>query len=159
LLAHARAERWPVVHVRHIQESHLFNEKLPYSRFVEGFEPLAHEMVFTKSLYSCFSSPEFAEFMETTRQHLVYVMGFDAQRCCFSTLVDAAHRSMRLTFVADASLSRRTALGDEQQSHRWVQELMSIYADIADTRNIIGEDAAPSDVEAGGGHLVRAQAG
>ena len=78
VLEHARQNRWPILHMRHIQDTHLFNESLPYSRFIEGFEPLAHEMVFTKHMFSCFSNADFAAFMSTTRHHPVYMMGFNA---------------------------------------------------------------------------------
>ncbi len=37
VLDHARAQRWPVAHVRHLQGGHVFSETLDYSRFVEGF--------------------------------------------------------------------------------------------------------------------------
>jgi len=137
LLAHGRENQWPIVHVRYLQDSHLFNEDLPYSRFIEGFEPLAHEMVFTKHMFSCFSDLEFTAFMGTTTHHPVYVMGFNAQMCCLSTVVDALHRGMRLNFISDASLARATALGDEQQSHAWVMEILSIYADIVDTESVL----------------------
>ena len=137
VLAHARQHQWPIVHVRYIQESHLFNKDLPYSRFIEGFEPLAHETVFTKNMFSCFSDSLFTAFMATARHHPVYVMGFNAQMCCLSTLVDALHRGMRLNFIADASLARATALGDEQQSYAWIKEIMSVYADLVDTEMVL----------------------
>ncbi len=147
LLDHARKCQWPIVHVRHIQESHLFNPELPYSRFIEGFEPLAHEMVFTKHMFSCFSNADFATFMDTARHHPVYVMGFDAQMCCLSTLVDALHRGMRFNFIADASFARQTSLGDEQESYEWVREILSIYANLVETDEIIGAETLSPDVD------------
>lgn len=147
LLAHARESRWPVIHMRHIQDSHLFNKDLPYSRFIEGFEPLAHEMVFTKHMFSCFSNPEFAAFMGTTWSHPVYVMGFNAQMCCLSTVVDALHRGMRLNFIADASLARSTALGDEQESYNWIKEILGVYADLVDTESVLNPAFVPGHVQ------------
>ncbi len=146
VLDHARQNRWPVIHMRHLQDSHLFNEELPFSRFIEGFEPLAHEMVFTKHLFSCFSNAEFEALMDTTRHHPVYVMGFDAQMCCLSTVVDAMHRGLRLNFIGDASLGRATSLGDERQSYEWTKEILAVYADIVDTETVIGPASAYEDM-------------
>lgn len=142
LLAHARENQWPVAHIRHIQTGHLFNPDLPYSRFVEGFEPLPHEMVFTKGNLSCFSAAEFARFMETARTDQVFIAGFNAAMCCLSTIVDGFHRGHRFSFVQDASLARPTPHADERQAHIHVTDVISIYADITDTSSVTGRLAA-----------------
>ncbi len=137
LLAHARAESWPVAHVRHLQDSHIFNANMEWSRFVEGFEPMAHEMVFTKENLSCYSTIEFSRMMESAVHNQVFLMGFEAQTCCLSTLVDAFHRGHSLSYVGDASLARRTDLGDEHESFRWVREVISIYAPVLTTDEVL----------------------
>jgi nicotinamidase-related amidase len=137
LLAHARARNWPVAHVRHLQDSHIFNATMEWSRFVEGFEPRGHEMVFTKENLSCYSASEFVRLMESAVHNQVYLMGFEAQACCLSTLVDAFHRGHALAFVGDASLARRTELGDERESFRWVLEVISIYAPVLTTDEVL----------------------
>ena len=145
LLAHARAHNWPVAHVRHVQDSHVFDANMEWSRFVKGFEPQAHEMVFSKDNLSCYSTPEFVRMMESAVHNQIYLMGFEAQACCLSTLVDAFHRGHSLAYVADASLARRTALGDEQESFRWVLEVISIYAPALTTDEVLAAE---------GGHAV-----
>lgn len=140
LLNHAREQKWPVAHVRYIQDGHLFNARLPYSRFIEGFEPMAYEMVFTRDKFSCFASPEFSNFMETARHSPVFIMGFNTQMCCLSTLVDALHRGMRLKYIVDASLARATMQGDERQTHDWLLEVLSIYADLVTTDAVLEKE-------------------
>ncbi len=137
VLEHAREERWPIAHTRHLQDSHLFNADTEYSRFIEGFEPLPHEMVFVKNMLSCFSSPEFAKMMETAKRHPIYVIGFNAQMCCLSTLVDGFHRGHRMSLVADATWARSTALGDERESYPWIKQILAVYADIVDTEEVL----------------------
>ena len=85
VLSHARGQRWPVAHVRHVQGGHLFNETMPYSRFVEGFEPLPHEFVFTKNNFSCYSNAAFSDLLESARRGTVYIIGYNSLMCCLST--------------------------------------------------------------------------
>jgi nicotinamidase-related amidase len=146
LLRHARGSSWPVVHVRHIQRrGHLFDEAMEFSRFVEGFEPLSSEPVFTKSNLSCYSDDAFSRMMDSACDDQVYVAGYNSLMCCLSTLVDAFHRGHRVNFVADASLARATQQGDEQEVHRHVIEILAIYATIVTTDQVL---AAPRRVHA-----------
>ena len=142
LLRHARASSWPVIHVRHIQKKgHLFDEAMEFSRFVEGFEPLPNEPVFTKSNLSCYSDPAFGRMMESACHDRVYVAGYNSLMCCLSTLVDAFHRGHRLNYVADASLARATKSADEAEAHRHATEILSIYADIVSTDQVTADGA------------------
>jgi len=142
MLAHARANCWPVAHVRHLQAGHLFNEGLEYSRFVEGFEPLPSEMLFTKSSLSCYSSEAFAGFMESARQEDVYLVGYNAQMCCLSTIVEGYHRGHRFNYVADASCARATAHAGELEAHRHACDIISIYATLVSTGEVVKAQAA-----------------
>src|SRR3954454_24591524 len=138
LLAHARRHRWPVIHVRHLQNrGHLFDEEMEFSRFVEGFEPLASEPVFTKAKLSCYSDDGFARMMESAYHDQVYVAGYNSLMCCLSTLVEAFHRGHRLNYVADASLARATKHADEQVAHRHATDILSIYANVVATDQVL----------------------
>ncbi|MDA0261845.1 MAG: isochorismatase family protein, partial [Proteobacteria bacterium] len=88
VLEHARAQRWPVAHIRHLQSGHVFNETMAYSRFVEGFEPLPHEFVFTKNNFSCYTNTAFAELLESARRGKIYVIGYNSLMCCLSTIIE-----------------------------------------------------------------------
>jgi nicotinamidase-related amidase len=139
ILEHAREAAWPVAHVRHLGATHLFNEATEWSRFVEGFEPLANEMIFTKRKLSCFSNDDFARMMETARANPVYIIGYNAQMCCLSTVVDAHHRGMRLKFVRDASWARATQRGSEAEVYPWIADTIGIYADLVDAAAVLGD--------------------
>jgi len=142
LLAHARANSWPIAHVRHFGASHLFNEALEYSRFVEGFEPLPNEMLFTKTKLSCYSSEPFRLFMDSAREEDVYIVGYNTQMCCLSTVVDGYHRGHRFNYVADASCARATPHASEQEAHRHACDIIAIYANLRSTSDIAKASAA-----------------
>lgn len=143
LLEHARSHGWVVAHVRHQQPGrHLFNPDHEYSRFVEGFEPLAHEKVFTKGNLSCYSDSACARFLETAKNEEVYVAGFNSIMCCLSTVVEAFHRGQRLNFVHDASLARSTPHADEATAHLHATDIISIYAGVTDTDRVLSQRVA-----------------
>ena len=137
LLAHARSYSWPVAHVRHVQNGHLFNGALPYSRFVDGFEPKPDEMVFTKGNLSCYSSDEFSRLMRSAQGERIYVAGYNSLMCCLSTIVEGFHRGHRMTFVSDASLARATKHADEVEAHLHATDIISIYADVVRTGDVV----------------------
>lgn len=139
VLDHARAQAWPIAHVRHLGATHLFNEATDWSLFVEGFEPHAGEMIFTKRKLSCFSDEAFAKMMETARENPVYVVGYNAQMCCLSTVIDAFHRGMKLKFVRDASWARATARGTESEVYPWIADTIGIYAEMVETAQVLAD--------------------
>ena len=137
VIDHARAMSWPFAHVRHIQQGHVFNEDLPYSRFIEGFEPLGHEAVFTKSNLSCYSDPHFQHFMGSIRDEEVFLIGFNSTMCCLSTIIDGYHRGNKFIFVHDASLARATKHANEQDAHVHATDTISIYARTMTTDEVV----------------------
>jgi nicotinamidase-related amidase len=142
MLDFARANSWPVGHVRHLQDGHLFNEGLEYSRFVAGFEPLPNEMLFTKSKLSCYSSEPFCQFMESARAEEVYLVGYNSQMCCLSTVVQGHHLGHRFNYVADASCARATANAGELDAHRHATDIIGIYARVLQTDEVLRTAAA-----------------
>lgn len=140
VLAHARTMSWPIAHIRHVQDGQLFNGSMPFSRFVEGFEPLPAEMVFTKHNFSCYSNDEFSRLMRSTNGERIYVIGYNSLMCCLSTIVAAFHEGHRMTFVADSSLARSTKSGNEAEAHRYATDIISIYADLATTDEVLFGD-------------------
>jgi len=137
VIGHARAMSWPLAHVRHVQEGHVFNEALPYSQFVEGFEPLGHEMVFTKGKLSCYSDLHFRELMESIRGEDVFIIGFNSIMCCLATIVDGYNRGHKLTFVHDASLAKATKHAKEHEMHIHATDIIGIYARVVTTEDVL----------------------
>jgi len=132
LLAHARAQGWEVAHVRHEQDKEPFKTGGEHTRFVPGFEPRRDEPVFVKNRLSAFSSEGFAEYAQRAQEggRRLVVAGYGGTMCCLSTAVEGMHRGVRVTWVHDASLSRRSAIAPEAEVHRHVTETMRIYSDV-----------------------------
>ena len=150
ILSHAREQRWPVAHVRHIQRGHVFSESTPCSRFVEGFEPYPHEFVFTKSNFSCYSCPGFEKFMDWSRSDRIFIIGYNSLMCCLSTIIDGYNRGHELTFVHDASLARPTSNADERSAHLHAIDIIAFYSDVVSSVDVlaIGEGATANPLEA-----------
>jgi ureidoacrylate peracid hydrolase len=143
ILAHARARRWQIAHVRHVQPGPLFNENHAATQFVKGFEPLPHEYLFTKNNFSAYSNTGFARFMEHSRPEQVYIIGYNSLMCCLSTIIEGYHRGHELTFVKDASLARATPAANEAEAHVHATHIISFYA------NVMAADEVMGDVTAG----------
>jgi nicotinamidase-related amidase len=150
IIRHARILGWPVAHVRDIQDGHLFNGDVTYSEFVEGFEPLPFEMVFTKSNFSGYSCSGFCNMMEKSRNSTAYIIGYISTICCLSTIVEGYHHGHLLSFVSDASLAKATARATEIEVHEFAVDVISNYADVVTTKELLSE--APLEF----GHFARA---
>ncbi len=137
VLEFARKSDWPIIHVKHLQLGSIFNPESPLSDFVDGFEPLAHEMSVIKGNYSSFSSPEFVELMDQFKDRESMVIGYGSTMCCLSTIIDGYHRGFKMAFVLDASCAKRGPTFDEQSTHAHAEEIISIYAKIASTQELI----------------------
>lgn len=150
VLDHARAQRWPVAHVRHIQKGHVFSETNSCSMFVEGFEPLPHEFLFTKSNFTCYSCAGFANFMEWSQSDRIFIIGYNSSMCCLSTIIDGYNRGHELTFVHDASLARPTSNADERSAHLHVIDIIKLYSEVISSVEVlaIGEGATANPLEA-----------
>ena len=142
ILSHARDQRWPVAHVRHVQGGHVFNEAMEYSRFVEGFEPRPHGFVFTKNNFSCYSNTAFGELLESAQRSAIYVIGYNSLMCCLSTIIEGHSRGHKLTFVEDASMEFSTPNADEAAAHLHGVDLIALYASVVDTEEALRDDSA-----------------
>lgn len=138
---YARARRWIIAHVRHLQEGPIFNDANEYSAFVDGFEPLPGEPVFEKSQLSCLGSPGFEALMTAARDagNPVYVIGYSGQTCCLATLVGLCDLGVQATYVIDASLSRPGQHRSAAELHADLAEILVNYADIVETFDVVTE--------------------
>ncbi|MCS1350244.1 cysteine hydrolase [Mechercharimyces sp. CAU 1602] len=135
-LEHARDEGWTILHVRHLQEGSIFHPDSEYSQFVSGFEPLPDEHSFIKGDFSCFSSNEFKEFMESLKGHDIYIAGYGSTMCCLATIIDGYHRGFTFTFIHDASSSKRSDQFDEVTRHQHVIDHLSTFAQMVTTAEV-----------------------
>jgi len=132
-LAHARAKGFPIAFVRWLGRSALFNPATKFSRWIEGFEPTAADMVFERDRPSCYASTSFGEVMSEGGGNFV-LAGFAGESACLATAVDAFHRGHRITFLADASASHTLDEIAAPDVHRVVGKVVGLYGDVVGTR-------------------------
>ena len=137
-LCHARALGCPVAHFRQVSQSPFFNPVTIFSGWINGFEPIGADMIFDKSLPSCYSNKSFAELMDSCGGHFV-IAGFAGETACVSTAIDAYHRKHKFTYLSDASASH--ALGGLSASdvQSAVAEIIKVYGEVVDTETWIKE--------------------
>jgi len=135
-LDHARAHGFPVAFLRWIDNAPFFNPNSRFARWIEGFEPHGHDMIFERNRPSCYAAREFAEFMGKSGQPFV-IAGFAGETACLSTAIEAFHRGHAFTFLEDASASHRLDNTDADSAHRAVTDIMRLYGEVLDTRSWI----------------------
>src|ERR1700742_1968852 len=135
-LAHARGMGFPVAFLRMVGRSAYFNPALSYSRWIPGFEPMTSEMVFERTMPSCYANREFAHAMTEGGGHFV-LAGFSGEAGCLATAVEAFHRGHRVTYLADASASHDLERIAAATVHDTVTQLIGLYGDVTSTRGWI----------------------
>ncbi|MGL4285796.1 MAG: cysteine hydrolase family protein [Phreatobacter sp.] len=138
LLDHARACKWSIAHARWMQRGPYFNEAMPYSGWIDGFEPHGSEMVFNKTGPSCYSAPNFAEMMATGISDNTIIAGLTGAVSCLATVVEGASNNHRYTFVTDASASHACETADEYSAHDQACFIASHHVRTTTTSDIIG---------------------
>ncbi|MFI4956530.1 MAG: isochorismatase family protein [Gammaproteobacteria bacterium] len=144
LLAHARLNAWDIIHIQHSNAGKegvtRFMPDTEYFDFANGFEPLLGELHFVKTDFSCYSSPEFEQFMNTDGQaQRIHMIGYNSVMCCLSTLEVARDRKHKMFFIADASLAKSMPGNDEASTHEF---MVNVYkakklAEIIYTKDVL----------------------
>ena len=140
-LAHSRRLGFPVAFLRMVGRSPFFNPVLSYSHWIPGFEPLTSEMVFERSMPSCYANREFGHAMTESGGHFV-LAGFSGEAGCLATAIEAFHRGHSVTYLADASASFGLNRIPAASVHETVVELIGLYGEITTTQNWISEQSA-----------------
>jgi nicotinamidase-related amidase len=140
-LAHARELGFPVAFLRMVGQSAFFNPGLSYSRWIPGFEPLTSEMVFERSMPSCYANREFSHAMTEGGGHFV-LAGFSGEAGCLATAVEAFHRGHSVTYLADASASLGLNQIPAASVHETVVELIGLYGEVTTTQSWISAQNA-----------------
>lgn len=130
LLNSARNARLPIAHFRQIRADTHFNKQCRFSGWIDGFQPRANEMVYERSLPSCYANDDFCGFLEHVSQPVFLLAGLSGEQACLSTAIDAHHRDHGLVFIRDCSATTSLAGLSETQSHDALCDLISKYADI-----------------------------
>jgi len=140
-LAHAREMGFPVAFLRMVGQSAFFNPVLSYSRWIPGFEPLTSEMVFERSMPSCYANREFSHAMTEGGGHFV-LAGFSGESGCLATAIEAFHRGHSVTYLTDASASLSLTQIAAASVHETVVELIGLYGEVTTTQSWIAEQSA-----------------
>lgn len=140
-LAHARALGFPVAFFRMVGRSPFFNPALSCSHWIPGFKPLTSEMVFERSMPSCYANREFGHVMSESGGHFV-LAGFSGEAGCLATALEAFHRGHSMTYLADASASLGLNQIPATSVHETVVELIGLYAEVTTAREWISEQSA-----------------
>jgi nicotinamidase-related amidase len=127
ILNFARERKWEIVHVQHSNGigAPKFDPETECYQFVSGFEPLATEKHFVKNDYSCYSSKDFASYMEemAAQSNNIYYIGYNSVMCCLSTAEEARRRKHVLNYVTDASYAKSLPNFSEAATHKFMLEL------------------------------------
>jgi nicotinamidase-related amidase len=140
-LAHSRELGFPIAFLRMVGRSPFFNPALSYSRWIPGFEPLTSDMVFERSMPSCYANREFGHAMTESGGHFV-LAGFSGEAGCLATAIEAFHRGHSLTYLADASASLGLNQIAPASVHETVVELIGLYGEVTTTQSWISEQSA-----------------
>jgi nicotinamidase-related amidase len=133
LLSHARAVGFPVAFMKWVPRAPFFNAASPFSHWIDGFSPLATEMVFERELPSCYANSDFADVMDEGAGGNIVLAGFAGESACLSTMIDAYHRGHRVTFLADASASHALDAVAAADVHDVLANVLSLYGIVATT--------------------------
>jgi nicotinamidase-related amidase len=139
VLEFARANGFPTVFMRWKQQGKFFNGSQPFGQWIDGLSPIGSDMIFERSLPSCYASEEFAEMMEQGGGDNAVVAGFTGAIACLSTLVESYHRKHNVTFLTDASASHPLLPHSPAETHEFTTQLISLYAPVTTTGRWIEE--------------------
>ena len=129
----ARGQELPVVHVH--TRAGLGRPAAPP---IPGFEPRLSEPLVMKRSASIFDSDE----LERVRPRLeeAIVIGFSGLRDCVAAAIDAERAGARLVFVSDAIASTRLADHEPNLVDAFVAALISEWAPLVTTENLLRRD-------------------
>ncbi len=141
ILYHARIKGWPIIHVKHYnQSSNFFIEKSPYSDYIENFKPITNEFEFIKNNFSCFSSNEFTAKIKEYNCANINIIGYNSRMCILSTIIEGYHKGYNINFIHDASNAKATAIYSEKEIHNVMTSVLSTFANIISTEHLLNSN-------------------
>ena len=136
VLNFARANKWDIIHIKHLQDGELFSRSSHYSDYIEGFSPQKAEKEFIKSNYSCFSSKDFSQELEKYKSSRVFIAGYNSTMCVLSTIIEGYHKGYEMNFIHDASGAKTDGKTPEEERHSIMTSVLSSFANILSVRDI-----------------------
>lgn len=137
LLAYARQQRLPIAHFRQLRREAFLNPATSFASWIEEFRPRPSEMVFERSMPSCYSAPGFASVTQNMDDPVFVIAGLMSTGACLATALDSFHRQHTSLFVADASWSPPIGNASAEESNVFATELIRQYSDVTTTKGLI----------------------
>jgi nicotinamidase-related amidase len=129
-IRHARNSGIPIAFTRRAAAPGLVDRKVQ-SPWIPGLEPKRADMVFERQQPSCYGNPLFDDVM--ARIGNFAIGGLAAEEVCLATAIDASHRDHHVTFLSDASVSRRRHDADARAVHGVATSAIELFADVVTT--------------------------
>lgn len=139
LLDEVREMRLPVSHFRQIRSEVYFNRVTDHSRWIDEFQPRVSESIYERELPSCYSNPAFSKYIDQINQPTLVLAGLTADQACLSTIIEAYHRNHKVIYIHDASANPALETLSEEESHEFVCSVISLYAKISTTDEVLNE--------------------
>jgi nicotinamidase-related amidase len=130
LMDAARQRRLSIAHFRQLRRETDFNVATEFSGWIDEFRPRPFEMVFERSMPSCYAAEKFDALLRALDDPEYLLVGLTGGGACLSTAVDAFHRGDRCVFIEDASASPGIGGLGEIQSHEVVTDLIRSYCHV-----------------------------
>lgn len=134
-LRYARQHGFPIAFVRHMSPTPSFLAPRDYPAWMKDIAPRRTDMVFERSLPSCYASNEFAQM--ALRARGLVLAGLFGETSCLATLIDGYGRNHLFTFLTDASVSLGHTGMMPDEMHRSVIGIASVYSDVCQTQDWI----------------------
>jgi nicotinamidase-related amidase len=131
VLRYARQYRIPVAFVRQMSPSPSFLATRAYPSWIRNITPCRSDMVFERSLPSCYASTEFAQMARRSTE--LVLAGLFGETSCLATLMEGYSRNHEFTYLADASVSRGRDGLSASEIHRAVVGIASAYSNVSCT--------------------------
>jgi len=144
----ARSRRWletartmmlPIAHFRQYRSGTYFNRAAPFADWIEGFRPRTDEILYERSLPSCYADSGFSDFTTHIADPLIILAGLSADQVGLATAVEASSRGHRVIFVSDCSATPSLGRLSEADAHRAVSAIVSSYADVLSLDQLLAE--------------------
>jgi len=105
LLAAWRAQRWPIVHIRHcsVEPASRLRPELPGNAYKDEVLPMAGEKEFTKSVNSAFIGTGLEQYLRDSGISKLVIIGLTTDHCVSASTRMASDLGFDVTLVIDAT--------------------------------------------------------
>jgi len=149
LLTFARSAGYPVAFTRWQQHGKFFGRSAHESGWISGLSPTGADMIFDRSLPSCYANQQFTEMMDQGGGANAVIAGFTGTIACLSTIIEAYQRRHSVTFIADASASHSLPTLTQQHAHDAAAQIIGLYGPVMTTAQWIGRRSTSLNSQTG----------